>query len=657
MGAFDSAQALRELLGSFWTHIYDDRRTVGQLLWTRVQREAETVRLRQDAQRCLSVDTIPIFRQVRAERWLIRESVLREVSQRYPRYGEGFLYNDDRTFDAIDLPDFDAGPEGDGLQLESGGFLLLENGGYLLLEEPGQPLPAPLPGDGAGEETNTAGVDAYGDAYSHVYGGDTPLPGALLQENDGYLLTESGSWLLLERTKGVSSPPPPTPGLGSLNPTGGDETGGDGAGEPVQTPPSDLSPTQPPVAIRYGTPADGRPRFLIPVPARFRGANWIANRQHDPSLVWAQGADYGFDAERGVLEFFHDPFTQPFAVRQIYNEQGQPVDRELCFWVCEVRYERQYLQQHAGYLFDTQLPSSHNARELLRSFVSLAATHVSPAQLLQAVAAIADVPITAEQPETVQVVAEDAYGWLVATDRQAYRLTAADTPGVQPGQQLPPYTTLGTGLRFYSLRNGQPAPELSAIPLDSGFLPDNLRGHLNFLNREVPVEIRQERGFTHLRFEVAGWADDVQLFWQQIEQAGEQLGETLADLLDTEPTATEPPGAARLPKTINPAHFVATHFLRSNVYVLCLRPHVFGPSALPSAMFAQLRELLPANSCLIIVSQLEAGSDSVTMEQITETPQSVLVVSQNETVALSAWTERSYLTLVDTGGCLTRLTV
>lgn len=382
-------------------------------------------------------------------------------------------------------------------------------------------------------------------------------------------------------------------------------------------------------ALRYGSEAvygpqidgDGRTYaygdrvasaiYRVAAPAGFRGGAAIANRLSEPSVYWQPGLDWTYD--NGYISLRTNPFQhEDIPIRDVY-EGDQVVDREVSLWVFNAQIDLQHIWTHFGHVISLDLPSSLQYRDLVNSLWDGLVEGGHRLAATQALAAITDVPIVRQDLETVVEIARDARSLLVITDKEVYRFRPEATAIVAVGDQVRLGQQLVDAVQFFELNRGQVPADLAALTLGRNFLTPGFFDGLTFCNREVPLVVDTSDVFTKVSFELGGWPGDVDKFWDDMHTRGVAAGQTLAHLLDTRTNKVGEPGVLNLPATINPLRFLIENIFRYHLFVVQMRPTLFGPQALPLAAAQQLRRIVPPHTGYILRFQLVCA-DAISMD-------------------------------------------
>lgn len=361
--------------------------------------------------------------------------------------------------------------------------------------------------------------------------------------------------------------------------------------------------------LRYGRPLNRY--FQFPAPSDLRDADFAFNRLISPSRSLTKHLD--FYLTDGVIVFRENPFDSSLvSVRDVY-ENGQVVDREATLWLFRAKRDREYIYRRHGYVLGFQLPSSRNYRDLMNALRDGVVEGGSGKPLEEAVAAICDTPI-ARGDETVEHVARDARSLLVITDQHVYRYPLNASPIVSAGDQVRAGDQLVDTVQFIEFGDGTVPATLTALEIGEGLLPAGYLGGLTWPNREVAVEVDTSGIFTRVEWELGGFPGDIEKFWDDFHANGVFNPPTLAQLLDRRSNQVGEPSAAALPATINPLGFLAANVLRNHAFVVKIKHTCCGPRALPMETLRHLRRIIPPHTHMLIVMELAADSETITMD-------------------------------------------
>lgn len=357
--------------------------------------------------------------------------------------------------------------------------------------------------------------------------------------------------------------------------------------------------------------ANVRPRYQLPatlvqIPA-------ILDQPANGQQLWLNGVDYS--VADGVITFYRSPFeTDGFRI-----EPSDDGDRTAYLWLVNSAWDRRYLYLWYGYLLGSEQASSESYKRFLNDVLDGFNRGSSHELLTRVLADIVGTPVAAGS-ETVLELAQDNYGRLVITDQSVYRGPAAATAVVAAGDALSAGEPVFDAVIWHELATGA-APPVDILQLDKDLLPETYAGGLAFPNREVPlVVVGTVGGKTKVEFELAGYPNDVQLFFTDLHARALAQGlPTLAESLDVRGLgAPSQPTAASLPATINPCEFLVQNVLRFNF--------LFAKIKLSSAQYgldfsaaAILRKLVPPWFQLILGIDLPDFTETIAPDNYTET--------------------------------------
>ena len=381
-----------------------------------------------------------------------------------------------------------------------------------------------------------------------------------------------------------------------------------------------------PVAVSFFSFAIAANTRLIPL---------ITNRLTTPSQMLFAGLDYAIT--QGLVVFRDNPFDNPkFAQRAVFDEAGNVADYEVSLWCYHSQLDRRTLYRQFGYQWGMEMPSSETYKKFLNALWDGAVRSPAAQDIFGAVAAALDVPVSLGN-ETVEMIETDSRGLLIVTDQQVYRFNKAAVPLVAVGDTVRAGMPLTDAVKFYEFNRGQLPADLLAIHLGTGFLVDGFYDGVTFPNKQVPVQVGSDGIFTTIRFELGGWPLDIEKFWEDFHARGVASGQTLAQLLDQRTTKVGEPRASNLPATINPLGFLCANVLRNNAFAIKLRIEALGAQAAPLVYLQTLRRLVPPHTTLLLIVELEAPPDAVTMESISESPDTFLANDPGEDDIPYSW--------------------
>jgi hypothetical protein len=428
----------------------------------------------------------------------------------------------------------------------------------------------------------------------------------------------------------------------------------------------------------FNTPPGNTPFFVFPLPEKLADVGQFFNRITFPTAALLNGVDFVIDRKRGVIVFKQNPYTNPAFLRRIVVSDGTE-DEEITLWGFCGKFDYDWVFNQFAYAVGVKLQTSQGYKDLTNAVLTaLVEGGLSAAALDLAFAAICGVPVSAEPSETVEVVAYDAYGLFIATDKSVYRFNVTAVPNVVIGQVIHAGTQLirGIDIKEFFVGNVYAPPdenaqrvaappsreilvdnsfeqpdagnnagvtldpltttcqhirrELTALALDSGYLSACFYGDLVFENRSIPLEIITDHPshYTYVRFKLGGVPADVERFFDEIHRRGIETAQapqplcpgparrfgTLAHLLDSRVKPATEPTAEHLPATINPLQFLVENVLRNNVFVVRILVPALGQNSIGLYNIRHLRQLLPPQTGMIVVFELSAGADTISAE-------------------------------------------
>lgn len=353
--------------------------------------------------------------------------------------------------------------------------------------------------------------------------------------------------------------------------------------------------------------------YAFPIPADLVGANLLFNRITDPSVSFGSGLDFIVDPDRSRIHFRANPFANSLIPSRHVYQDDQVINREAALWTFRGQFDWRHTYNHFGFVLGLRLKSSKQYRDLVNAVFDSLVEGANYAAMAAAMSAITDVPIVLEAEETVQVVVTDSRHLLIVTDQHVYELNPDCTPLVAVGDTVRAGDQLVDAVAIYEFNRGQTPADLRALTIGDGYLLQGYHDGLTFQNKKVPLVVDTTGVFTKVSFEIGGWAADITKFWDDFHERGVAAGQTLAQLLDQRANKDGEPTAAALPATINPLSFLIENVLRNNAFVVKVKPHLFGEHSLGLVYTRQLRRLVPPHVGYLLVMELAANADVITM--------------------------------------------
>lgn len=396
----------------------------------------------------------------------------------------------------------------------------------------------------------------------------------------------------------------------------------------------------------YDVPRD-RPDHAFPRPADMVDAPIMFNRFTDPTLTWESGVDYVFRDDAVI--FLVNPFDDVRIAKRPVYEDGIVVDQEAIIWVFRGDFDWDTIYRQFGYAVGVRLQSSAGYRQLLNAVYDAMVGGTARQQILSAFSAMTGVPLVLETQETVAAIDVDRNHRLIITDQHVYKFVLSATPTVVVGDVVHRGQSLTDTLTIHEFNRGETPETLLALAMGKGFLSSCFCSDLVFENLDVPLNVITDdpSGFTKLTWPLGGFPLDVEHFFDELHTRGVRaaaqpideceevetvlypaddcdeveervrLG-TLAHLLDHRPVKVGEPTAAHLPATINPLQFLVENVLRNNAYLVRVKAATTGQDKLGLYNARLLAKIVPPNTAMILLVEITAQSDSVTVDQIQE---------------------------------------
>lgn len=394
-----------------------------------------------------------------------------------------------------------------------------------------------------------------------------------------------------------------------------------------------------------------KPYFSHALPTGLREVPLLMNQFISPDLVWSPQLDY--KVTPATIIFYADPFADPRVLKQPVYKDGALIDYVAILWVYRGQWDWDTIYQQFGYILKLRMQSSRGYRDILNAAYDALLTGGAGVDILQMLAVMTGIPLTRYNDERVLEITQDAGGQLVVTDKAAYRLPNTATVSVAVGDIVAKRTSLATALQIYELNRPTDISDIPAIALGSGFLSSCMYGDLLFPNKSVPLEVITDdpSGFTKLQWPLGGFPLDVTQFFDELHARGvlaattdidtcsddellERTGElteygsigissyvrkaTLAHLLDTRLTPIDEPTADALPTTINPCQFLVDNIFNKNTTIIVLRTADFSASGVGLQNLRLLHRILPPQTALLLMLELDVTKDTVTPDNFSE---------------------------------------
>lgn len=347
------------------------------------------------------------------------------------------------------------------------------------------------------------------------------------------------------------------------------------------------------------------PASLVEIPA-------LLDLPANGRQIWLAGIDYSLSD--GVITFYRSPFDAEFRVEQ--TAEGV---RTVYLWLPNSRWDLRYLYLWYGYLLGSEQASSETYKLFLNDVLDGFNQGSSHKLLTRVLADIVGTP-TAQGSETVLELTADRRGQLVISDLSVYRGPAAATAVVAVGDSLTDGEPIFDAITWHELSAGV-VPPVALLQLEKDLLPETYAGGLAFPNRDVPLVVSGTvDGKTKVEFELAGYPNDVRLFFADLHERALTRGlPTLAESLDTRGLgAPSQPTAASLPAVINPCEFLVQNVLRFN-FLFARIKLASAENGLDFSAAAILRKLVPPWAQLLLSIDLPDFTEAVGPANCSET--------------------------------------
>ena len=361
------------------------------------------------------------------------------------------------------------------------------------------------------------------------------------------------------------------------------------------------------ITYQYGTPTTQQ-NFLVAVPdAAISDIPTISESPVVSKTALISGFDFHIDGD--VIVFRNNPFLIPEArIDDIYDSQGQVVDREITLWGLNARKNENSVFRHFGFITRTR-PSKNQEqyKQIVNAVLDSMVMGTSIESLSNAVQSITGVPF-ARGSEVVREIKTRGEITRVFTDKNAYAFHSNSTISCSVGDTLYPGQEISDAVRIYDLRNRVTPANLPGIPVEPGVIKvPSISGSLFFENKLHPVEVLTRSGVTEARIKVFGNAADVEQFWDYVHEQGVSSGKTFGKYLSGQKNLDVEPSADNLPAEINPAKFLIENFLFSNFIIIHVKSTSLFSGSFQPGWFASLRQITPPFTGVLIYVEAELG--------------------------------------------------
>ena len=354
--------------------------------------------------------------------------------------------------------------------------------------------------------------------------------------------------------------------------------------------------------------------YAYPIDSSIVSVASVYNRVIDPSLAWANGVDFILDTDRSLIMFLEDPFENDLVPKVDVRDAttGAVTDRKLALWLNMSEWDQEYIYEQFGYAMGVWMESTEFYREFISAMWDSLLIGPTRSVLKSALSAISGIPF-ARDAETVVDISQTATSTIIATSVNVYTFKPTVQVSVAVGDVLEAGDSLCTAVALI-----EPGPNTDWSTIAGLALGPTLMGKTTSIhpvtieNKSVDVVHAgyDEEGRAVVRFDVSGFASDVEEFWTQAHDAGILLNNTVADLLDTRAVRDGPTLPADLPATINPFQFFMDNLFENNLYVIRLRPADFADGAPGLAALDALAQYTAPYTTYIAFVEIDDVSDS-----------------------------------------------
>lgn len=177
--------------------------------------------------------------------------------------------------------------------------------------------------------------------------------------------------------------------------------------------------------------------------------SYVMNRVHNPSTVLVKG--YDFLVRNGALFLSENPFTSgDLPVRDIIDNTGTVVDREVALWALNSDFDYQFLWSNYGYLLDFFMESDEGYKTFINAVWTLFFQGPRVDRFISAVNGLLGLPVIREVTETIVAIYTESDRIRVVTDRHEYQLrpTATLSSSVILGAELDAFTPLADAIKI-----------------------------------------------------------------------------------------------------------------------------------------------------------------------------------------------------------------
>jgi len=374
----------------------------------------------------------------------------------------------------------------------------------------------------------------------------------------------------------------------------------------------------------YGVQSKNAYAYNLPDTTLADVTGYISNRMLDPSVIFTKGADFVIDRDKQLIKFALDPFENTlFSQRPVYKD-NVVVDTELAMWVFNGDFDRAYLYNHFGYTIGVQARSTQAYKDFINAYFNMMARTPTLADVRLMLTALTGVPTVIETQEEVKFIELTDGALEIITDFHVYRFQAAATAIVTVGDIVEQGDELINGVKLIELSgSSRDLTSIRAFALDENFLDDILFANIAFPNvaSDLVYLGPDADGKVEVRFDVAGFDEDVAHFWQVVHTNGKLAGQTLAEALDTRltPAPEIQPQPQNLPKQINPLKLLVDNLLKYNLYLIYVQTDSIDPNAMGFGYMREFRRVLCPNTTFMVLVETPSQLDTIDLTEAVDT--------------------------------------
>lgn len=354
--------------------------------------------------------------------------------------------------------------------------------------------------------------------------------------------------------------------------------------------------------------------YTVDIPGDFQTIKNILSNIANPEVIWTDSVDF-WKPKPGVLIFRENPFDSgKFPIKDIFSN-GQIVDKEIVLWVYSGEVDLDNVYEQFGYALELKMGSSEGYRDIINAILDAFTGGTKSKDLQYAWSAITDVPIVLSETEVVELVTEDSRSKVIVTDKNSYTFKKGSTPLVAAGDTVYAGESLVDTFQIYEFNRGSVPDGVSGLVVGPGFLSLGFFGELTFENKSTALIVEEDvDGYTKVSWDLGGFSEDVTKFWDEVHSKGIKEGKTLAMYLDVRANPVGQPTAVNLPANVNPLEFLAENFLRYNTFLVKISAGKLGRDKLPFIPASSLRKIVPPQTAMLVLVELETLSDSIVMD-------------------------------------------